>query len=261
MIYTILSQLKLYTAKKSVIPEIDDSYIATAHNDESWVRAVKAQNNQLITIIYCTPTLATITFILIAAIFIITSCYNSCKSASQRSDIVSERNDHETTDSSHCNARPTIISIAVISPIFTLYTFGISCYACTKIKTQPKFMSNSSSLSDIPILTAAADGILLLLCVITELVAFCVAISQSFKFDKAFIVLSFTVLYPVLNVLLHFLYIILTYINDASLTGSMFILYTLTLSGMFLMIKIFYTTFLVSVIYGGPEGPFHLTFL
>lgn len=68
-IFYFFTQIKLYTAKKSVIPEIDDFYIATAHNDESWLSVVKAHNDQLTIIVYCAPTLVVTTFILIVAVF------------------------------------------------------------------------------------------------------------------------------------------------------------------------------------------------
>lgn len=61
--YTDIYRLKVYVAKKSITPEIDDSYITTAHNYKSWSRALKIHHNQIVKIVYCTPTLAVLSLL------------------------------------------------------------------------------------------------------------------------------------------------------------------------------------------------------
>ena len=149
-------------------------------------------------------------------------------------------------------------AIAVISAVHITYALGISSFACTAIKDQPEFMSKSAPLSDVSIMVAVADGVLLLLCIVTDIVAFFVAIHYTIA--HAYMVLSCTLFYALLSILFHCPYIILAYINDASLTGSMFIFYTASWGLIFLAINRFYTVYqdtvlpqLKFLIPGGPE--------
>lgn len=73
------------------------------------------------------------------------------------------------------------------------------------------------------------------------ILAFFVAVH--YLFDRAYVVLGCTSVYASLSILLHYLYIILAYINDAELKGSIFIFYTVSWSLMFLAISRFYMVY------------------
>ena len=91
--------------------------------------------------------------------------------------------------------KPVVVAISIVSHAFITFTLGVSCYTSLQVQSQPAdFRSISSPLSNISIMVAAADGILLLVCILTDIVAFLVAVSiaSSCPFDCAFIVLSCT---------------------------------------------------------------------
>ena len=221
-------QIKLYTAKKSIRPEIDDSYIATAHNNESWMTELKARKNQIVTIAYCTPILAGVIFIAFIVVFVIILCCNY----KQRL----------TTDDSTLfsnKVKSAIAALAMISLVNILYAFGLSCYACAAIKHQPEITMKTAPLANVSIMVLVLDFVLLLLCIATDILAFLAAVFYSS--DCAYLILGCTSLYSLLCILQHCPYIILAYINDAELTGSIFIFYTVSWGLIFLAIAVFYT--------------------
>lgn len=226
----ILLQIKLYTAKKSIRPEIDDSYIATAHNNESWMTELKAKKNQIVTIVYCTPILAGVIFIAFVVIFVsISWCNYKQRSTTDNSTLFSNK------------VRSAIAALAVISLVNILYAFGLSCYACSAIKHQPEVTMNTAPLANLSIMVSVVDFVLLLLCIATDILAFLAAIRCSS--DCAYIFLGCTSLYSLLCILQHCPYIILAYINDTELTGSIFIFYTVSWGLIFLAITVFYTNY------------------
>ena len=226
-------QIKLYIAKKSILPEIDDSYIAAAHNDETWMDELQANKNQLVNIAYCMPILASVAFIIFAAIFVGTA-FCSYKESIQKLKV---KNSMLISN----KWRSAIVAIALISVINIIYALGASCYAWAAIKDQPKLASESDLLSNVSLIAAIADAILLVLCIVTDILAFFLAIKYSL--DCAYIILGCTSLYSLLCILQHCPYIILAYINDAELTGSIFIFYTISWSLIFLAISRFYTIY------------------
>ena len=230
---THYQKIKLYTATKRIRPEIDDSYIATAHNDESWMNELEAKKSQLVTIVYCTPILATVISTAFIAIFVGTAWCN-CKESLQKS-----REDNSTLIGN--KVRSAIVAIAVISVVNILYAFGLACYACSAIKDQPEITLNSTPLANVSIMVAVVDFVLLLLCIATDILALCVAVRYSF--DYAYIVLGSTSLYSLLCILQHCPYIILAYINDAELTGSIFTFYIVSWGLIFLAVTVFYTNY------------------
>ena len=204
---------------------------------------LKAHNDQIVKIVYCTPTLAAGVLIVMVVVFMFTAWYN-CKRSLKRSKSHSEDNSafSRSTNIISCNVRPAIVAGSLLSQVFIIYTLGVSCYACSEINNQPNFTSNSTPLSKISIMVAIGDGIVLLSCIVTDIIALLMAVAF-YHFDCAFILLSCTIFCASLSVLLHSPYIILAYINDASLTGSMFIFYTITLSSQFLAINRLYTVY------------------
>ena len=225
-------QIKLYVAKKSILPEIDDSYIAAAHNDETWMDKLQAHKNQLVNIAYCMPTLASVAFIIFAAIFVGTA-FCSYRESIQKLKV-------EDSMLISNKWRSAIAAIALISVINITYALGVSCYAWAIIKDQPE-LAFESDLSKVTLIAAIADAILLLLCIVTDILAFFLAIKYSV--DCAYVILGCTSLYSLLCILQHCPYIILAYINDAELTGSIFIFYTISWSLIFLAISRFYTIY------------------
>ena len=216
---------------------LHQKYIATAHNDESWSRMLKMNHDRIAKIVYCTPLLAAVVFIVMVLFF---TCAAWC-SYIQRSGCNSASTIARPTIIISCNARPAIIvASSIVSQVFIAYAFGVSSYACSEIKSQPDFTSNSIPLSHVSILIAVLDGVLLVLSIVTDLLALLMAVHCS---DHAFITLSCTIFYASISVFLHSPYIIIAYINDASLTGSMFIFYTITLSSQFWAISRFYTVY------------------
>ena len=137
--------------------------------------------------------------------------------------------------------RSAIVAIAIISVVNIIYALGASCYAYAVIKDQPELASKSALLSKVSLMAAIADAILLLLCILTDILAFVFAINYSL--DCAYIILGCTSLYSLLCILQHCPYIILAYINDVELTGSIFIFYTVSWSLIFLAISRFYTIY------------------
>ena len=229
----LTQQIKLYVAKKSIIPEIDDSYIAAAHNDETWMDELKANKHQIVIVVYCTPALAAAVFIIFVVVFVGTACC-SCKDSLRRA--------RETEHAFISNrVRSATAAIAIISAVHIAYALLVSCYACVAIQDQPEPILKSSPLANISIMVAAVDGVLLLLCIATDIGALFVAVHYSF--DHAYIVLGCTLVYASLSILLHCPYIILAYINDAELTGSMFVFYTVSWGLMFLAISRFYIVY------------------
>ena len=95
-------------------------------------------------------------------------------------------------------------------------------------------------------MVTVVDFVLLLLCIAMDILAFFVAVHYSF--DCAYIVLGCTSLYSLLCILQHCPYIILAYINDAELTGSIFVFYTVSWGLIFLAITVFYTNYHKSVL-------------
>jgi hypothetical protein len=95
-------------------------------------------------------------------------------------------------------------------------------------------------------MVVVVDFVLLLLCITTDVLAFLVALHYSS--DWAYIFLGFTSVYSLLCILQHCPYIILAYINDVELTGSIFIFYTVSWGSMFLVIAVFYTNYHKSVL-------------
>ena len=228
-------QIKLYIAKKSIVPEIDNFYIAAAHNDETWMDQLKANKNQIIIVVYSTPIIAAAIFIIFVAVFVGTawcSCKDSLHEAREDANpFISKR------------VRSAISAIAIISVVHIAYAFFVSCYACVAIKDQPELLLKDSPLANVSIMVAVADGALLLLCIATDILALFVAVRTQDSFDRAYIILSCTIVYASLSILLHCPYIILAYINDSELTGSMFVFYTVSWGLMFLAISRFYIVY------------------
>ena len=137
--------------------------------------------------------------------------------------------------------RSAIAAIAVISAVNIFYALGAACYAWSAINHQPELTLRSTLLSNVSVMVALADSILLLLCITTDLLAFFAAVCYSI--DCAYIILGCTSLYSLLCILQHCPYIILAYINDAELTGSIFIFYTLSWSLIFLALNRFYAIY------------------
>ena len=194
-----------------------------------------ANKNQIIVVVYSTPILAAAIFTTFVAVFVGTawcSCKDSLKEAREDDNpLISKR------------VRSAISAIAIISAVHIAYALLVSCYACVAIKDQPDFILKNSPLANISIMVAAADGVLLLLCIATDVLAFFVAVRVQNSFDCAYVVLSCTIVYASLSILLHCPYVILAYINDAELTGSMFIFYTVSWGLMFLAISRFYIVY------------------
>ena len=228
-------QIKLYIVKKSIVPEIDDYYIAAAHNDETWMDQLKANKNQIVIVVYSTPIIAAAIFIIFVAVFVGTawcSCKGSLHEAKEdENPFISKR------------VRSGISAIAIISAVHIAYALLVSCYACVAIKDQPELLLKNSPLANISIMVAVADGVLLLLCIATDVLALFVAVRTQNSFDCAYIILSCTAVYAFLSILLHCPYIILAYINDSELTGSMFVFYTVSWGLMFLAISRFYVVY------------------
>ena len=63
------------------------------------------------------------------------------------------------------------------------YALLVSCYACVAIKDQPKVILKNSPLANVSIMVVAADGVLLLLCIATDVLAFFVAVRVQNSFD------------------------------------------------------------------------------
>ena len=228
-------QIKLYIAKKSIVPEIDTFYIAEAHNDDTWMDQLKANKNQIIIVVYSTPIIAAAIFIIFVAVFVGTA-WCSCK------DSLHEAREDDNPFISR-RVRSAISAIAIISAVHIAYAFFFFCYACVSIKDQPELLLKDSPLANVSIMVAVADGALLLLCIATDILALFVAVRTQDSFDRAYIVLSCTVVYASLSILLHCPYIILAYINDSELTGSMFVFYTVSWGLMFLAICRFYIVY------------------
>ena len=189
---------------------------------------LKARKNQIVTIAYCTPILAGVIFIAFIVIFVIILCCNY----KQRL----------TTDDSMLfsnKVRSAIAALAVISLVNILYAFGLSCYACAAIKHQPEITMKTAPLANVSVMVLVLDFVLLLLCIATDILAFLAAVFYSS--DCAYLILGCTSLYSLLCILQHCPYIILAYINDAELTGSIFIFYTVSWGLIFLAIAVFYT--------------------
>ena len=106
-------QIKLYVAKKSIMPEIDDSYIAAAHNDEIWMDELKANKNQIVIVVYSTPTIAAAIFTIFMAVFVGTtwcSCRGSLQKAREENNpLISKR------------VRSAIAAVAIISAVHIAY--------------------------------------------------------------------------------------------------------------------------------------------
>ena len=194
---------------------------------------LQANKNQLVTIAYCMPTLASVAFVIFVAVFLGTACCSYKKSIqkSKADNSMLIRN----------KWRSAIAAIAVISAVNIFYALGASCYAWSAIKHQPELTLRSTLLSNVSMMVALADSILLLLCITTDLFAFFAAVCYSI--DCAYIILGCTSLYSLLCILQHCPYIILAYINDAELTGSIFIFYTLSWSLIFLALNRFYAIY------------------
>ena len=219
------------------MPEIDDYYIAAAHNDETWMDELTANKNQIVIVVYSTPTIAAAIFTIFVAVFVGTawcSCYS-------RGSLQTAREDNNPFISKR--VRSAIAAIAIISAVHLAYALLVTCYACVAIKDQPELILKSSPLANISIMVAAADGVLLLLCIATDMLALFVAVRTRSSFDHAYIVLGCTIVYASLSILLHCPYIILAYINDAELTGSMFVFYTVSWALMFLAISRFHIVY------------------
>ena len=228
-------QIKLYVAKKSIIPEIDDSYIAAAHNDETWMNELTANKHQIVIVVYSTPTIAAAIFTIFVAVFVGTA-WCSCRGSLQEA-----REDNNPFISKR--VRSAIAAIAIISAVHIAYALLVTCYACVAIKDQPELILKNSPLANISIMVAAADGVLLLLCIATDMLALFVAVRTRSSFDHAYIVLGCTIVYGFLSILLHCPHIILAYINDDELTGSMFVFYTVSWGLMFLAISRFHMVY------------------
>ena len=232
--HTVLLQIKLYVAKKSIIPEIDDDYIASAHNDKTWMDELNAHRHQIIIVVYSTPIIAAVIFITFVAVFVGTmwcSCKHSLENATEADPLTSKR------------VKSALAALAIISFVHITFAFLVTCYACVATRDQPEPILENSPLAHVSIMVAATDGVLLLLCIATDILALIVALRKQNSFDSAYIVLSCTALYACLSVLLHCPYIILAYINDAELTGSMFVFYTVSWGLMFLAISRFYKVY------------------
>lgn len=180
-------------------------------------------------------------------VFAITTSWCNCRNSTQRlnydqsGDNSSESSSRSRASLISCIAKPVVVAIAIVSHIFIAVTLSVSVYASFQVKRQPAdFRSISNPLSNISIMVAAVDGVLLLVCFVTDAVAFFVAVTSSCSFDFAFIVLTWNGCYALLSILLHSPYIILAYINDASLTGSMSIFYVVTVSSQLLVVTRFY---------------------
>jgi hypothetical protein len=217
------------------VPEIDDCYIAAAHNDETWMDELTANKNQIVIVAYSTPALAAAIFTIFVVVFVGTawcSCKDSLHGVRENDNpFISKR------------VRSAIAAIAIISTVHIAYALLVSCYACVAIKDQPELLLKNSPLANISIMVAVVDGALLLLCIATDILAFFMTVRSQNSFDHAYIVLGCTVVYASLSVLLHCPYIILAYINDAELTGSMFVFYTVSWGLMFLAISRFYIVY------------------
>ena len=194
---------------------------------------LQANKNRLVTIVYCMPTLASVAFVIFVAVFLGTAC------CSYKKSIQKSKADNSMLISNKW--RSAIAAIAVISAVNIFYALGASCYAWSAIKHQPELTFRSTLLSYVSVMVALADGILLLLCITTDLFAFFAAVCYSI--DCAYIILGCTSLYSLLCILQHCPYIILAYINDAELTGSIFIFYTLSWSLIFLALNRFYAIY------------------
>ena len=191
---------------------------------------LKARKNQIVTIAYCTPILAGVIFIAFIVIFVIILCCN------YKQRLITAADDSTLFSN---KVRSAIAALAVISLVNILYAFGLSCYACAAIKHQPEITMKTAPLANISIMVLVLDCVLLLLCIATDILAFLAAVFYSS--DCAYIILGCTSLYSLLCILQHCPYIILAYINDVELTGSIFIFYTVSWGLIFLAIAVFYT--------------------
>jgi hypothetical protein len=195
---------------------------------------LQANKNQLVTIAYCMPILASVVFVIFVAVFVGTA-FCSYRESIQKSKV------EGSTKLFSNKWRSAIVAVAVISAVNIFYALGASCYACAAIKDQPDLTFESTLLSNVSIMVAIADGILLLLCILTDILALFAAINHSP--DCAYIILGCTSFYSLLCILQHCPYIILAYINDVELTGSIFIFYTVSWSLIFLALSRFYTIY------------------
>ena len=185
--------------------------------------------------------------------FACTTSWCNCRDLAQRSKSYnqSDIDDNSSTSSSHkmndlisCNAKPVVVAISIVSHVFIAYALFISSCALFQVKHQPAdFRSISTPLSHVSIMVAVVDGFLLLVCFATDAVALLVAVSSSCPFDRTFIVLGFNGFYALLSILLHSPFIILAYVNDASLTGSISIFYVMTVSSQLLAVTRFYMVY------------------
>ena len=188
------------------------------------MKELKANKNQVTIAVYSTPTIAAGIFIFFVTVFVGTAwcSYRGNVSVSPR-------------------MRSVVVAAAMISVVHLVFAFAVSSYACVVMKDQPELILLYSPLANIPIMIAVADGLLLVLCIATDILAFFTAIR--FSFNHAYIVLGCTIVYASLSILVHCPYIILAYINDAELTGSMFIFYSVSWGLMFLAICRFHVVY------------------
>lgn len=191
---------------------------------------------QIVNIVYCTPTLAATVFIVMVIAFVSTA-WCSCKELLQKSD-----SDDSSENVISCNPKSAIVAISFISLAFIIFMLAVATYACSVIKSQPTIFNNTLLLN-VPKMIAAADGVVLFLCICTDIIALLIAACGDNSIH-AFLLLSCNVLYALLSILLHCPYIVLAYINDAEFTGSVFIFYSISLGLMFLAIYRFHTVYL-----------------
>jgi hypothetical protein len=183
--------------------------------------------------------LAALIFTAMMIVFACTTSWytHNCRALLQKSD--------SHSDLISYNAKPVVVAISIISQMFIAFTFTVSVYASLQFKHQPADFRSSSSpfISNVSIMVAAGDGILLLVCFLTDAVALYVAIFSSCPLDCMFIILSCNGFYALLTILLHSPYIILAYINDASLTGGMSIFYVITVSSQLIALTRFFKVY------------------
>ena len=164
------------------MPEIDDFFIASAHNNETWMDVLTANKNQIIVVVYSTPILAAAIFTTFVAVFVDTA-WCSCKG------LLKEAREDDNPLISKRVRSAISAAIAIISAVHIAYALLVSCYACVAIKDQPDLILENSPLANVSIMVMAADGVLPLLCIATDVLAFfdrAVRVRNSFDLHMLF---------------------------------------------------------------------------
>ena len=248
-LYTACSQLKLYAERgnlgmSNVI--LRDEYFAKAYNQETLKKVFESQSNRIGNIIICASFF--VIFISVILVLLLVLIFFSSKSHS-KSEWIEKVN----------KKKPAVLSLAGLSLIVSAYcvclTGSAFYYWCNPSnKMDALFRNFDENRNLVPLcIVIIVDGMCFLGCLSAIIAAVlfyncectkidcafpvatfawctlkCIKHQRSLKVakDHSFIILSFTVLYPLFSIIAHSPFIAISYLNDGDHASSIFIYYT-----------------------------------